>query len=338
MIPRSHSSIEESRWKKILADSLNTPEKLADYLALPAEMRLSLDAIIDKLTDFPLRVPKPYADRMAKGDINDPLLRQVLPDARELSSSTVYVTDPLDEQGANVIPGLLHKYKSRALLILNGSCPVHCRYCFRRHFPYQDNRNATRDWSRAIRYLASDDAINEVILSGGDPLTCPDNYLRSLTDQLTTLPNIKRIRIHTRFPVVIPARVNQALLDWLSDMPTKKVMVLHINHPNELDSNLANALWRLRQTDTLLLNQAVLLKGINDTEAIQTDLCEKLFEAGVLPYYLHLPDKVTGAEHFDLETFTAQTIVHKLRANLPGFLVPRLVCEIPGQPSKTILC
>ncbi|PID42820.1 MAG: EF-P beta-lysylation protein EpmB [Gammaproteobacteria bacterium] len=337
MIPRIDSSIEGPQWKKILSDSLDTPEKLADYLEFSAETRLSLLSISGKLAQFPLRVPKPYADRMAKGDLNDPLLRQVLPDARELSSSTGYSTDPLEEKNANLIPGLLHKYKSRALLILNGSCPVHCRYCFRRNFPYKDNRNAANDWSNAIRYIASDSAINEVILSGGDPLTYPDKYLRSLTDQLTVLPNIKRIRIHTRFPVVIPERVDQGLLRWLTEVQTRKIMVLHINHPNELDHNLSKALLDLKETDTLLLNQAVLLKGINDSAKVQANLCESLFDAGVLPYYLHLPDKVTGTAHFDLDESAAKAVIHDMRARLPGFLVPRLAREIPGKPSKTII-
>ena len=280
--------------------------------------------------DFPLRVPRPYIARMRRGDPHDPLLRQVLPTSRETEPAIGYGPDPLDEADAVIDAGILKKYHGRALLIATGSCAVHCRYCFRRHFPYADHRQDSSFHS--IAALRRDPTIREVILSGGDPLMLTDAHLARLMAAVGSIDHLARIRIHTRLPVVIPQRVTPTLIEILTNVPQRVVVVLHFNHPNEIDRDCATSLSGLDRF--ALLNQSVLLRGVNDDDDTLVELSERLFDAGVLPYYLHMPDAVAGTAHFDISRRRAVALHRRLQARLPGYLVPRLVREVPGGSAK----
>jgi EF-P beta-lysylation protein EpmB len=246
-------------------------------------------------------------------------------------------TDPVGETGRTPRPGILHKYRGRVLLIVSSHCPVHCRYCFRRHFPYENNRNNREDWLTAIDYIRSDSSIREVIYSGGDPLSAPDSLLHWLTATLAAIPHLTRLRVHTRFPIVIPSRITTELIAWLTGTRLLPTMVLHCNHPDEIDTTVVTSLRRLREAGVTLLNQSVLLKGVNDNTSTLSALSEKLFASGVLPYYLHLLDKVEGAAHFAIPDAEAFAIYRELQAELPGYLLPKLVREEGGESSKTLL-
>jgi len=236
-----------------------------------------------------------------------------------------------------VVPGVLHKYHGRVLLMATGACAVHCRYCFRRHFPYAEANPVVDRWRQALDYIAGDDSIAEVILSGGDPLSMSDRRLADLTRRLDAIPHLRRLRLHTRLPIVLPERVNDELLDWLGATRLKTAVVVHANHANEIDSSVIAALSRLKASGAELLNQSVLLRGVNDSTEALMALSEKLFEAGVLPYYLHLLDKVQGAAHFEVEETAARCLMAELSRQVPGYLVPRLVREIPGAPGKVFM-
>jgi EF-P beta-lysylation protein EpmB len=282
-------------------------------------------------------VPRGFVARMRYGDANDPLLLQVLPRAAELDDAPGFARDAVGDLDARTGRGVLHKYRGRALLIATGSCAINCRYCFRRHFPYGDETAAANRWHDAIAALRADASIEEVILSGGDPLSLSTPKLAELTDALATIPHIRRIRIHTRLPIVLPERIDEALLGWLGALPFGRVVVVHANHPNELDAAVADACARLASTGATLLNQSVLLRGINDEADTLALLSERLFECGVLPYYLHQLDRVAGTAHFEVDDATARALAAELTARLPGYLVPRLVREIAGAASKTPL-
>ena len=286
-------------------------------------------------TDFPLRVPRPYALRIQRGNPHDPLLRQVLPLVQENQSVPGYVSDPLYETNSNIMPGIIHKYHGRVLLILAGSCAINCRYCFRRSFPYQANQNSQAEWDVALDYIRQHNNISEVILSGGEPLINSDERLRQLVNSIEAITHVKRLRIHTRLPIVIPQRVTSDMLDWLTCSRLQPVVVLHTNHAAEIDAEVFAALHKIKSRGITLLNQSVLLKGVNDDVDTLKQLSERLFEAGVMPYYLHLLDKVEGAAHFDVPMPRAQQIVGQLCAKLPGYLVPKLVRECAGEPAKT---
>jgi len=286
---------------------------------------------------FPLRVPRGFVAKMRKGDAQDPLLRQVLPLIDEENLAEGYSIDAVGDAAAKGSTGVIHKYHGRALLITTGSCAIHCRYCFRRHFPYAEETAASQHWSEAIAYLKSDTSITELILSGGDPLSLSTGKLKELTDSLTALDHIKRLRIHTRLPVVLPERIDTEFLAWLDGLKWPVTIVIHANHSNELTDDVADALARLKRHDATLLNQAVLLKGVNDSSALQIELSERLFEIGVLPYYLHQLDKVQGAAHFQIDDRQALDIHQSMTRALPGYLVPKLVREIAGEASKTPL-
>ncbi|ADT67318.1 lysine 2,3 aminomutase [Pseudoalteromonas sp. SM9913] len=283
---------------------------------------------------FPVRVPLPFIKKIRHGDANDPLLLQVMPRHQEFLTKSGFNKDPLLEQDNNQ-PGLLHKYKSRVLVMFKTGCAVNCRYCFRRHFPYQENQLNKRSLIDALSYIQADKNINEVILSGGDPLMAKDDAISWFLDELEQIPQIKRMRIHSRLPVVIPARITEQLCERLAKSPLKVIFVNHINHANEIDSDFKNAMNMLKQANVLLLNQAVILKDVNDTVDAQINLSEALFDTDVMPYYLHLLDKVEGASHFDIDEAQAIKIMAELLEALPGFLVPKLVREIGGQKSKT---
>lgn len=330
MIPKIKVQVEGD-WQKELADSFVDPVALLNYLHLnPDEFVQDIKA----RTLFPMRVPSPFAARMEKGNADDPLLKQVFTLAQEFVEAPGFISDPLQEHD-NDVEGLLHKYESRALLIVRGGCAVNCRYCFRRDFPYAGNSINKAGWLKILGYLKQDTKINEVILSGGDPLMAKDDFLSWLVMQIESIPSIARIRIHTRLPIVIPSRITTELIKWFTKSRLKPVMVLHVNHANEIDSSVVEKVTQLRQAGALLLNQSVLLKGVNDDVDSQAALSESLFEAGILPYYLHMLDKVRGASHFDVEEVRAKAIVSELIKRLPGYLVPKLVREIGGQPGKT---
>ncbi len=321
-------------WRRILGEAIRKPEELLNYLGLDAAGLLATGSAVK---NFPLRVPRPFAARMRRKDPEDPLLRQVLPLDAESLKVPGFVADPLAEERANLRPGLVHKYRGRALLIAAGACAVHCRYCFRRHFPYEDNSTGGESWEPALSYIAADAGIREVILSGGDPLILRDEQLAELVQRLAAIPHLRRLRLHTRLPIVIPARVTCELLQILSGTRLEPAVVLHCNHANEIDDEVRSALGRLAGAGIPLLNQAVLLKGVNDCARALIELGEALFEARVLPYYLHLPDRVAGTAHFYVGERRARQLLGEAAAELPGYLLPRLVKEVPGAPAKVQL-
>ncbi len=320
-----------TRWQSEMAEAVRDPAELLGLLELDSRW---LEPARRAAAAFPLRVPRGFLARMQKGDPHDPLLRQVLPLGEELLEVPGYGKDPVGDMPSIAAKGLLHKYQGRVLLIATGACGVHCRYCFRRHFPYGDETARADDWREALDYLRADASVNEVILSGGDPLTLSDERLGAFARALETIPHIKRLRIHTRQPVVLPSRVDERLLAWLSACRLQKVVVLHMNHGREMDTALKQACTRLKGAGALLLNQSVLLKGVNDSAVALAGLSEALADAGVLPYYLSLLDPVAGAAHFDVPETRALEIMAELRARLPGYLVPKLVREVPGAPAK----
>lgn len=322
----------QSYWQKELATAVSDPQKLIKTLEIDPINFTSDDLAAREL--FPIRVPHPFINKMKKGDPCDPLLLQVMPARQEFLKNAAYHKDPLQEQG-NQRPGVLHKYKSRVLILFRTGCAINCRYCFRRHFPYKDNHLNKQSLLNTLDYIASDNRINEVILSGGDPLMANDDSLGWFIDKLNVLPQVKRLRIHTRLPVVIPNRITKQLCQHFSKSRMQILLVTHINHSNEIDQVLIEKLRLLKDAGVTLLNQTVLLKGINDNCQAQVDLSESLFTAGILPYYLHLLDKVEGASHFDVKESEAIKLMRQILAELPGYLVPKLVRENSGELSKT---
>ena len=321
-------------WKSELSQCISSVEELLRCLQLdPRQLSASQRAA----EDFPLRVPRPFVERMEIGNPNDPLLNQVLPVTQETEPTIGYSTDPLNETQHNPVPGIVHKYGNRLLLIVSPNCAINCRYCFRRHFPYQENRQSKQQWQQALDYIRLHQEINEVIFSGGDPLAANDNFLGWLTEQIADIPHIKRLRIHTRLPVVIPSRVDEGFLGWATGTRLAPIVVLHINHPNEIDTAVQQMVQRLVKSGMLVMNQTVLLKTINNNLKALVDLSEALYDACVIPYYLHLLDPVTGASHFDITAQQAGQLYSQLQTQLPGFLVPKLVREAPGEKSKTLL-
>lgn len=321
-------------WQDAMKDLITDPAELFELLALDNRL-LSSSKMATK--SFNLRVPRRFVAKMQKGDMNDPLLRQILPIGEELAEQTAYKTDPLVEIQFNPTPGLLHKYHGRVLLPVASACGINCRYCFRRHFPYSDNNIARSARDKILRYITNDASIQEVIYSGGDPLVADDDYLHELTEQLFQIPHLKRLRIHSRMPIILPERITPALLDWFAADHRQTILVLHCNHPNELDIDIANAVKILKQAGVTVLNQAVLLHGVNDNAPTQIALSEALFDHGIMPYYLHLLDKVQGAAHFDVSLNKARQIYQEMQKKLPGFLVPKLAREQPGVAHK-VLC
>lgn len=311
--------------------AIRSPAELLKLLEIKPE---DFPATLAAQKKWSIRVPRPYVWRMRKGDPNDPLLRQVLPIGEELILSPGFSTDPLGESAVNPIPGIVHKYHGRALLIISPACAIHCRYCFRRHFPYADNTLGKEQWQNALNYLANDPSISEVIYSGGDPLAANDNFLLWLSEQIASIPHIKRLRIHTRLPLVIPARIDASCLHWLTATRLKVIMVWHINHPNEIDTNTLQAAQTLTRHGIVLLNQSVLLHQVNDNAKILASLSEKLFETGIMPYYIHRLDRVEGAAHFSVSDTNIKLIQQQLIETLPGYLVPKFVYEKAGAQSK----
>jgi len=327
-------TLQTQDWRRLWRDAVTDPREL---LVLVGLANLA-DGILPRLdTGFALRVPRGFVARMRRGDARDPLLLQVLPQAAELENVPGFGLDAVDDLGSRKVRGVLHKYHGRALLIATGSCAVNCRYCFRRHFPYAEETAAANRWHEAIEHLRADASIEETILSGGDPLSLTTAKLAELTDALASIPHIRRLRIHTRLPIVLPERVDIDFTAWLQGLPWPVAVVLHANHANELDDNVAAACLRLRSAGATLLNQSVLLRGINDDADALSALSVRLFDCGVLPYYLNQLDRVAGTAHFAVDDEHARTLIETMRTRMPGYLVPRLVREIPGRTHKTPL-
>lgn len=321
--------ITQKNWQTQLSEAITSIDELLHLLKLES---LRADVYVPK--HFELRVPRDFVAKMKVGDRNDPLLKQVLPNKQEQINVTGYVADPLSENTQNPVKGMLHKYQSRVLLTITGACAIHCRYCFRQHFDYSANMPTADAKENIVNYITAHPDINEVILSGGDPLNVTNRRLFAWLDTLESIPQLTTIRLHTRLPLVIPARLDEALLGRLSQSRCHIVMVIHCNHANEIDAFTSEQLQRARSAGITLLNQAVLLAGINDSIEVQKKLSQRLFSAGVLPYYLHVLDKVAGAAHFDSDEQTAVELYWSLLAVLPGYLVPKLVRELPNRRFK----
>lgn len=323
----------QADWRQLWRNAITDARELLDLLGLShLAGRLPADD-----AGFALRVPRGFAARMRHGDANDPLLLQVLPQLVELEQRPGFVLDAVGDLAAREAKGVLHKYQGRALLIASGSCAINCRYCFRRHFPYGEEIAAAGQWQQALDHLRGDASIHELILSGGDPLALTTAKLEELGRNLVDMPQVFRLRIHTRLPVVLPERIDTSFIEWLRSLPLQKVVVLHANHANEFDEEVDAACARLREAGATLLNQSVLLRGVNDDAAALVLLSERMFAAGVLPYYLHQLDRVQGAAHFEVTDAEARSLIDAMRSRLPGYLVPKLVREVEGDPSKRAL-
>lgn len=321
----------QEQWQTLLKEVITSPSELLDQLTLDKGL---LPAAQRAATLFPLRVPRGFVARMEKGNPQDPLLRQVLPLGEEAIQHAGFSPDPLNEKSANPLPGLLHKYPGRVLVTLSGACAVNCRYCFRRHFPYQENIAGGEAWKNILDYIAANTTLYEVILSGGDPLLVNDQHLKKSLEDLSKIRHLKILRIHSRLPIVLPQRITNDFVNVITSTSLKTVMVVHCNHANELDDSVAMAIDRLRQKKITVLNQSVLLKGVNDSVEALVNLSQRLFAGGVLPYYLHLLDKVQGAAHFTVSESQARQLIEKMQASLSGYLVPKLVKEVSGAKSK----
>jgi EF-P beta-lysylation protein EpmB len=327
-------SDQPEKWQQMLSDLITDPKELLQILGLNAT---DYPGDPDMLRQFPMKVPRPFAARMEAGNWRDPLLLQVLPSSLEAVQVEGLVADPLQEAAANPVPGLLHKYAGRVLLTAVPHCAVHCRYCFRRHFDYAGNAPNRSEWVKAIDYIAADPGITEVILSGGDPLAASDRHLRWLIDRINDIEHVSSLRLHTRLPIVLPQRVTPGLAALLGGSRAKPVLVVHCNHAQELDLQVASALSQLTDNRIILLNQAVLLRDVNDNLPALVALSKRLFQLHVLPYYLHLPDRVAGTAHFQVSAATGRELISGMQAQLPGYLVPTLVQEQPGASAKTRL-
>ncbi|MGH8614471.1 MAG: EF-P beta-lysylation protein EpmB [Gammaproteobacteria bacterium] len=331
MIARTQAMFESGDWRDEFANAVSDPKELLELLELS---NTSLAAAVLSAPAFRLRVPRGFIARMCKGNPKDPLLLQVLPLQAEQYKVPGYGPDPVGDLRAETVPGVLHKYHGRALLVATGACAVHCRYCFRRHFPYSASNPAADGWRQALEYIRADPSIREVLLSGGDPLSLPDSRLGELAQCIAGIAHVRRLRVHSRVPIVVPKRVNRALITWLTATRLSAVLVVHANHANEIDDEVRAAMHELAKTGVTVLNQSVLLRGINDSPEALALLSERLFEARVLPYYLHLLDPVQGAAHFAVDRAVAVRLQRDLSALLPGYLVPKLVWEEAGAAYK----
>jgi EF-P beta-lysylation protein EpmB len=320
-------------WQQEFKAAIRDPSQLCRLLELPAEFAT---AAVGAANQFPLFAPRPFLAQIERGNPHDPLLRQILPLEAELSSPPGFSVDPVGDLAARRAPSLLHKYQGRALLITTGACAVHCRYCFRRHYPYSDGQSprSAAAWQPAMDAIAADASLREIILSGGDPLVLVDSLLAELAERLAAIPHVARLRIHTRLPLMIPQRIDGALLRWLRGTRLTPIMVIHANHPAELRGPAAGAISRLVDAGVPVLNQAVLLRGVNDDPDILTALCERLIELRAMPYYLHQLDRVAGAAHFEVSEKRGRKLIAELRRRLPGYAVPRYVSEMAGEPTK----
>ena len=319
------------RWQKILANGFGNAKSLCEFLEIPIPSDCQQSE-----RDFATRVPRGFAMRMEKGNPMDPLLLQVLPQIIEIEKKEGFEDDPLAESYSNPISGIIHKYHGRLLVTFASACAVNCRYCFRRHFPYQENNPGRGGWEPVFKYISSDQSIHEVILSGGDPLLASDGSWKEFLEELVKISHVQTIRIHSRIPIVLPERMTDKWLQMLAECHLNKVLVLHTNHPNELDAGIGKALQGFKEIGGTLLNQSVLLKNVNDNAQTLVALSHRLFELGILPYYLHLLDKVNGSAHFEVDFDQARQIYTQMHRLLPGYLLPRLAREDSGRPGKTL--
>lgn len=334
MIPTIASTQQTPHWQQELQQAFRRPVELLAYLDLPEQ----LPALhTDQIRHFPLLVPRAYARSMKPGDPQDPLFLQVWPRPQEAEPTANYSLDAVGDLQRLRPGGLIHKYQGRALVITTGACAIHCRYCFRQHFPYSDHLGSRQQWLPTLQQIASDSSLREVILSGGDPLSLTDDKLDALIQGLAGIKHVKRLRLHTRQPVVLPSRITQNLLRLLAESGLQVVCVIHANHANELSHEVRAALQGLRGAGITLLNQSVLLRNVNDSSSTLVDLSESLSDAGVMPYYLHLLDRVSGSAHFEVPLQQARAIMREIQAQLPGYLVPRLTREEAGKPAKTLV-
>jgi EF-P beta-lysylation protein EpmB len=332
--PAPLPAFEPVGWRQALRDAVRDPLELCRLLRLPQRCEA---AAVRAARQFGLFAPRGYIARMRPGDPDDPLLRQVLPLEEELVLAPGFVRDPVNDAGAALQAGLLQKYATRALIVATGACAVHCRYCFRRHYPYSEGPRSLAEWEPALQRIAADPSLDEVILSGGDPLTLVDDWLGRLVGRLAAIGHLRRLRIHTRLPIVIPERVCDDLLAWLCGSRLTTIVVVHANHPAELAPEVEAALARLADAGLLLLNQSVLLKGVNDDADVLTSLCRRLVDLRVIPYYLHQLDRVAGAAHFEVPQQVGLELMARLRERLPGYAVPRYVQETAGETHKRVL-
>lgn len=334
MIPLSVTDVHPKSWQQQLSEAITRPEDLIHHLQIEKQLT---PAMKEACQQFPVKVTQSYLDQIKKGDLSDPLLKQILPLDAEMQSQAGFVDDPVGDLQAIQAPGLIKKYAGRALLITTPACAIHCRYCFRRHYPYSAQSAHGNHLTQTLKALSQDKSIEEVILSGGDPMVLSDKNLAELITKLSDIKHLTTIRFHTRLPIVLPDRVTHLLLETLANTRLKTVMVVHCNHANEISPAVQRAMHKLAQYCDALLNQSVLLKGVNDKVTCLSELSKKLFSCGAMPYYLHQLDAVSGAAHFQVDNETARQLHHKLMSSLPGYLVPRLVQEIAGQASKTPL-
>ena len=322
------------RWQQVFREASRDPRELCRMLELPPGLETAAVRAADA---FPLFAPRGYVAQMRVGDPGDPLLRQVLPLDEELAERPDFAADPVGDAAATLDAGLLQKYHGRALMVTTGACAVHCRYCFRRHYPYSEGPRSLAAWGPAFERLAADPSVDEVLLSGGDPLSLVDSWLAQLAERLAAIPHLRRLRIHTRLPIVIPERVCGELVDWLRGTRLTPIVVVHVNHPAELWPDVAEALARLVDSGIPVLNQAVLLRGVNDGADVLAELCRRLVDLRVMPYYLHQLDRVQGAAHFEVPEETGRQLIAELRRRLPGYAVPRYVRETAGESGKSVL-
>lgn len=334
MIPQRDLSWQTQSWQEQMMNSVKSASELLNMLDIDS---MQVDLSEKAARGFPVLAPHSFISRMRAGDANDPILRQVLNSKNEEIIQPGYSADPLEETKYNPVKGLIRKYHNRALLIATGKCAVNCRYCFRREFPYQENNPSRDDWQTAFEYLKKHAEIEEVILSGGDPLAIPDRHLQWLVHSLSEIQTIKRLRIHTRFVVVIPDRITDDLIRTLDETRLQITVVVHSNHANEFNDSLVTAIERLKKCVDFVLNQSVLLRGINDNLDTQVDLQNACVDAGILPYYLHFLDPVRGASHFEVSRHEALSLYREMQSRLSGYMLPKLVVEAPGALSKQFL-
>lgn len=323
-------NIIQQDWRLIFRDNFTDLQALADFLELTTDQKKLLTA----RPRFMVNVPKRLAKKMAKGSLEDPIFRQFVPLAEEDILNDTFMSDPVGDATFKCAPKLLHKYQGRALLVCTSACAMHCRYCFRQNFSYETQQ---KGFAQELALIAADTSLEEIILSGGDPLSLPDHTIAALLEDLSAIPHIKRVRFHSRFPVGIPERINDSFIATLQRFAFSYWFVVHINHPNELDEDVIHALKKILKCGIPVLNQAVLLRGVNDTVAIQQELCSQLVNCGIFPYYLHQLDRVQGAQHFEVSEDIGRTLISELQKVLPGYAVPKYVKEICGEPNKTPL-
>lgn len=332
MIPRTIPTWQSKTWQEELSELITRPEELIELLELDPAL---LPAAKQAAELFPFRTTRSFVSRMRAGDPNDPLLRQVLPLKEELKADKSFSTDPLQESQFNPVRGVVHKYTGRVLLITSPQCAINCRYCFRRHFDYNANSPSRKEWQAALEYIRLDNTIEEVILSGGDPLAASDRQLEWLIGELADIAHLSRLRIHSRLPIVLPSRITPEFVALIHSSRLQPVMVVHANHSNEIDKEVAEAFNKMKSAGITLLNQSVLLNGVNDSATVLASLSKTLFAHGVLPYYVHMLDLVEGAAGFNVDPSRVRTIYRELLTLLPGYLVPKMVKEEPGAASKT---